>query len=422
MLRVLKQAALPARRQLLRTYVTKETTYEEEALLAKIRESFRTKSFVNPEKVDMSPELREKVNAEFEKFLNEFALKHDFISDINAFVGSMSSGSHNLHDSIAHTEVQIKAGNLEGFSQYPRLKRTEFNEPYSQQELFLRRLFHASQVAQMGAIVTDVYRPHEDRFKPPTIEKTSINLLIAAGAHLGHATSKVRANALPFVLGERAGIHIINLDQTFTHLRRASNVVESVSRKGGLILFVGTREGQERAVEIAADRAKGYYVHTRWIPGTLTNATNISRDWPRLEVDMADEPTGRDLGVHLQQTIVKPDLIVILNPVENRHLINECLTARIPTIGISDTDNEPSLLTYPIPGNDDSLRFTELVLGILSNAAKRGRDARVAEFSSFKKADELANSGRGFNKNEEAGLDSAISINPAEETLAAQPL
>lgn len=380
----------------LRRYST-EVTLEEERAMSQLREILRTRSFT-AEKVDMSPELREKVAREFDSFISEFALDHEFTDELNEYFERTLNNTTSLHEVVtARPATKMEHGNMRGFAAMPKLKRSQFEEPYTSQELFLRRLFHASSVAGSGAVVTDAYRPHEDVFAPASIKDTSVATLLAAGAHLGHITSRVRANCLPFIYGERDGIHIIDLDQTLTFLRRAAAVVEGVAQQGGIILFVGTRDGQERSVEVSANRAGGYYVHTRWAPGTLTNATNMSNTWERLEVDMGDRPTSRTLGTHLKSTIVKPDLVVVLNPVENRPMLNECLTARVPTIGLVDTDSEPSLLTYPIPANDDSLRACDLVLGVLSNAAKRGRETRLADFGKFKQAEELAKSGEGFN-------------------------
>lgn len=365
--------------------------------MSQLRDVLASRSF-GSDKVDMSPELRAKVTAEFTSFVNEFALEHEFSDELSEYFERALNNTTTLHEVVTSRPVaKMEHGNMRGFAAMPKLKRSQFDEAYTDQELFLRRLFHAASVANSGAVVADAYRPHEDVFSPPTIRDTSVATLLASGAHLGHITSRVRANCLPFIYGERDGIHIIDLDQTLTYLRRAAAVVEGVAQQGGIILFVGTRDGQERSVEVAANRAGGYYVHTRWAPGTLTNATNMSNTWERLEVDMGDNPTSRNLGTHLKSTIVKPDLAVILNPIENRPMLNECLTARVPTIGLVDTDSEPSLLTYPIPGNDDSLRTCDLVLGVLSNAAKRGREARLADYAKFKQAEEVAKSGEGFN-------------------------
>lgn len=260
---------------------------------------------------------------------------------------------------------------------YPYLVPSSRDKPYTSQELFLRQMKHASHTAKLGAYVEKVYFPHKDVQSPPAAEKVSINKLLAAGVHLGQSTSLWRPSTQPFIYGEYRGIHIIDLNKTLAYLKRAAKVVEGVAERGGIVLFLGTREGQKRGLEEAARKTHGFYISTRWIPGTLTNSTEISGVWERHEVDFADRPTGRVLTPDETAAIVKPDLLVILNPTENRNALNEAMQVRIPTIGIIDTDSEPSIVTYPIPGNDDSPRSVNLLLGVLARAGERGLQNRL---------------------------------------------
>lgn len=381
-----------------RAYST-ELSSKEEELLAHMRKAMETNSFVAPDEVDMSPELRTKVNDQFNKFVEEFALGYGFDDEVYNLFKNTSAKTSSIRDLLEQspTDIRDADGNMTGGSQFPRLDHTDFDVPYSAQERFVRQLFHAQKVANVGAAVTDVYRPHEDIFKPKTASNTSIQTLIAAGAHLGHHTSRLRPSTLQFVYGVRQDIHIIDLNQTLTYLKRAANVAEGIAERGGIVLFVGTRPGQERSVELAAERSGNYYVHTKWMPGTLSNAEIIS-GWDRHEVDMGDKPTNRPLDQTILKSTIKPDLVVILNPVENRTLLRECINARVPTVGVIDTDSEPSLVTYPIPANDDSLRATDLIVGVLSNAAKRGRERRLKEMGNYRKAEERAQTADFFNK------------------------
>ncbi|CEP60899.1 mitochondrial 37S ribosomal protein uS2m LALA0_S02e02212g [Lachancea lanzarotensis] len=265
---------------------------------------------------------------------------------------------------------------------FPFLVPSAKDKPYSKQELFLRQMKHAERTAKLGASLDDVYFPHRDIFTPPTSDQLSINKLLSAGVHLGQSTSLWRSSTQPFIYGEYKGIHIIDLNKTLSYLKRAAAVVQGVAERGGTILFLGTREGQKRALQEAARRTHGFYVSTRWIPGTLTNPTEISSVWERHEVDFADQPTNRPLNADEEAGIVKPDLLIILNPTENRNALNEAMQARIPTIGIIDTDSEPSLVTYPIPGNDDSLRSVNLILSVLAKAGQIGLQSRLAKVAS----------------------------------------
>lgn len=267
---------------------------------------------------------------------------------------------------------------------FPNLKASHTSEAYTAQELFLRRQHQARVLGGLGSAVAHVYRPHEDVLRPPTAAATSIETLLAAGAHLGHSVSMFRASTQPYIFGVRDGIHIINLETTLVHLRRAARVAQEVAEQGGLILYVGTRPGQQRALEEAAARSGGFYVHKRWVPGTLSNCREVSQHWERVEVDMGDVATGRTLSPRAKRSLVKPDLVVFLNPVEARNAIYECIQSNVPTIGVVDTNCEPSLLTYPIPGNDDSVRATDLFVGVLSKAAEKGRRVRLARFAKHK--------------------------------------
>ncbi|SCU92208.1 LAFA_0F08790g1_1 [Lachancea sp. 'fantastica'] len=279
-------------------------------------------------------------------------------------------------------EATHKLSNQSRTKSFPFLVPSPKDKPYSRQELFLRQIKHAERTAKLGASIDDVYFPHRDLFTPPTTDQLSISKLLAAGVHLGQSTSLWRSSTQPFIYGEYKGIHIIDLNKTLSYLKRAAAVVQGVAERGGTILFLGTREGQKRALQEAAKRTHGFYVSTRWIPGTLTNPTEISSVWERHEVDFADQPTNRLLNADEEAGIVKPDLLIIANPTENRNALNEAMQARIPTIGIIDTDSEPSLVTYPIPGNDDSLRSVNLLLSVLAKAGQIGLQSRLAKVAS----------------------------------------
>ncbi|KAK6464360.1 mitochondrial 37S ribosomal protein MRP4 [Scheffersomyces coipomensis] len=266
-------------------------------------------------------------------------------------------------------------------TQFPNLKPTADHKAYSEQELYLRQLAHSRQSGNLGSKLSNIYKPRDDITNPKQIKETTIASLMAAGCHLGHSKAMWRPSTQPFIYGEYDGIHIIDLNETIVALKRACNVIKGVSKKGGIILFVGTTKNwvQHRALEEAANRSKGYYVSKRWIPGMITNYTEVTKQIQgenKMEIDMSNKPTGRYLGVEAEK-LIKPDLVVILNPVENRNCINECSLSRVPTIGLCDTDMEPSLLTYPIPCNDDSIRSSTLMLGILSKSAEEGLNDRL---------------------------------------------
>jgi len=262
----------------------------------------------------------------------------------------------------------------------------------------------------LGAVPEPHYKPHELITNPPGPQDITLELLLASGAHLGHATALWNPGNQRYIFGIRQGIHLISLDIIASHLRRAARIVHGVSRNGGIILFVGTRDGQERAVVEAARRTKGYHIFERWIPGMITNKQQLlqneklqilnmmdehitaskkegsedDRKANRWQIQLPEEDVETSL---LDKSILqppanapslRPDLVICLNPLENQTLLQECSQYRIPTIGIIDTDCDPTCVTYPIPANDDSLRTVRLIAGVLGRAGQEGRMQRYA--------------------------------------------
>lgn len=170
-------------------------------------------------------------------------------------------------------------------------------------------------------------------------------------------------NFTPYAYGTRAGVTIIDLDQTLPMLRRAANLVRSIAYADGQIIFVGTRPDLRPVVQKAAERLgpQGYHVGDRWLPGTLTNKIQMH---------------GLDV---VKNTKVVPDLVILLNPFSNVNAIRECAIEHVPTIGIIDSNVDPRVVMYPIPANDESTRTAELIAGVLSIAGREGAALRVAE-------------------------------------------
>lgn len=306
---------------------------------------------------------------ELDKKLEDFLKRY---SKFNKVVEPPNSKTHQFQS--------LNSSISEGF---PYLVQTTKNDPYSEQELFLRQLNHSSCVARLGANIENVYFPHKDISKPLPVEKLSIAKLMSAGVHLGQSTKLWRPSTQPYIYGEYRGIHIIDLHKTLIGLKRACKIVEGTANNGGIILFLGTRKGQKPFLQKAAQMVNGYYVASRWIPGTLTNPTEISGVWERHEVDFTGNPTGRELTPDESLTIVKPDLLIVLNPTENKNALMEAMKVRVPTIGLIDTDSEPSLVSYPIPANDDSLRSVSLITTVLAKAGERGLKIRLKKLETF---------------------------------------
>ncbi|KAJ1728188.1 hypothetical protein LPJ61_004169 [Coemansia biformis] len=257
-------------------------------------------------------------------------------------------------------------------------------------------------------------RQTEEARGPAMMEHTSANLtleaMLAAGMHLGHSASLWNRMNLPFIFGERDGIHIINLEHTMAALRRAAAFVKNVAYNGGIVVFVGTRKEHRQLAVDAALHAEQYFVTGKWVPGTLTNPRPLLGKHFTYANDVWDVPEARDFAEHqappsagasekkgggstrymqmLEQEkakalargdglkMYKPDLIVALNPRESKTMLTEARLSFVPTVGIIDTNCDPRLVSYPIPCNDDSLRAVMIVAGVLARAARDGMDLR----------------------------------------------
>lgn len=229
---------------------------------------------------------------------------------------------------------------------------------------------------QLGSDIDPYYQPHTVFTNPPSPSSITLELLLASQSHLGHSTSLWNPMNSRYIFGIRQGIHIISLDVTASHLRRACRVVSGVAERGGLILFVGTRPGQDRCVVNAAKLAGGCHLFERWIPGSITNGQQILGGCQLKVVDEYDREVEGTKEELLDQPALKPDLVVCMNPLENWVLLHECGLNNIPTIGIIDTDANPTWVTYPIPANDDSLRCVQVIAGVLGKAGEEGQQRR----------------------------------------------
>lgn len=236
---------------------------------------------------------------------------------------------------------------------------------------------HQKTIGKLGTDIAPHYQPHTLLNNPPSVADVTLELLLASEAHQGHATSLWNPANARYIHGIRQGVHIISLEVTAAHLRRSAKIVQEVCRRGGLVLFVGTRAGQDRAVVKAAELAKGYHLFERWIPGSITNGQQILGKCRTKVVNQLDEEIP-GYEEHLQErAVLKPDLVVCMNPLENYVILHECALNNIPTIGVIDTNADPTWVTYPIPANDDSHRCIQVIAGVLGRAGELGQKQRL---------------------------------------------
>lgn len=230
-----------------------------------------------------------------------------------------------------------------------------------------------------GSNVVEKYDPKTIIYDPPSADELNLETLLANQCHLGHATALWHPGNSSYIFGIRHGIHVISLEITLSYLRRAARVVQEIARRGGMILFVGTKKNTiyRDIVVTSAQRADGYHIFSRWIPGSLTNGQQILEGGAIKIVNGKDVDLGMDQIVNSEnKSVLRPDLVIVLNPMENEVCLHECGIYNIPTIGIVDTNVNPAWVTYPVPGNDDSPRSVALISGVLSRAAEEGQRSR----------------------------------------------
>lgn len=252
--------------------------------------------------------------------------------------------------------------------------------PFESPRAFLESRRAKRDLTNQGSVMSDLYHPWTIIQNPPQPSEVTLPMLLANQCHLGHATALWHPGNSGYIFGIRDGIHIISLEITLSYLRRAAKVVEEVARRGGIILFVGTRKGHQEIVVNAAEIAKpAYHIFSRWIPGSLTNGQQILEKCALKIVNAADEELKqyRMALATSSRPVLRPDLVICMNPIENEVCLHECGLYNVPTIGIVDTDVNPTWVTYPIPANDDSLRSVALIGGVLARAAEQGQKSRL---------------------------------------------
>lgn len=234
------------------------------------------------------------------------------------------------------------------------------------------------------------FRPHHTRFNPKAARELTLSHLLASNAHVGHHKSQTLRAYHPLLLGTRDGVSIIDIEKhTLPALKRCAGVVRTLLAADGIVLFVATGKGQAASVLRACARLGNNAFHVvteRWIPGTLTNAPKLLAPAIYKSLEDADVSSGADDGdgkgsrsaaaqadtTKLASQTYQPDLVIVLNPLENANAVREATELNIPTLGVIDSNVDPRLVTYAIPGNDDSLRFVDLVVGTLARAGEDG--------------------------------------------------
>jgi small subunit ribosomal protein S2 len=220
----------------------------------------------------------------------------------------------------------------------------------------------------------------------------TIRQLLDSGVHFGHQTRRWNPKMKRFILTERSGSHIIDLQQSLAHIDKTYDYVKETVAHGGTILFVGTKKQAQGSIAEQAQRVGQPYVNQRWLGGLLTNFQTVSKRLARMkeleEVDFSDTTRGytkkelliqrREL-VKLQKSLggirnltKTPSAVWIVDTKKEHLAIDEAHKLGIPVIAILDTNCDPDDVQYPIPGNDDAIRSVGLLTRIIADAAAEG--------------------------------------------------
>jgi small subunit ribosomal protein S2 len=227
--------------------------------------------------------------------------------------------------------------------------------------------------------------------------------LLEAGVHFGHQTRRWNPKMKEYIFGERNGIHIIDLQKTLKMFREAARYVAEKTAQGKIVLFLGTKRQAQEAIKEEAERCGMFYVNHRWLGGTLTNWITLQKSIKRLKLLKSMVEDGRMAQFskkegarlerelkHLQQNFsgvenmaTPPDVIFVIDPNSELIAVREARRMGIPVVAIVDTNCDPTVVDWVVPGNDDALRAIRLFTSKISDAVLTGRQsleqAQIAE-------------------------------------------
>lgn len=225
-------------------------------------------------------------------------------------------------------------------------------------------------------------------------DKIDLMDMLKAGVHFGHKKSKKHPKMDEYIFAVRNGISIIDLSKTKFKLSEAADFAKKVSASGGTVLFVGTKRQAGKIVKSAAERCEMPYVSERWLGGTFTNFDKILIGKKRLESLIAQKESGelekrytkkefQEIGREMKRLEIKfggikkvnkiPEAVFVVDIEEEETAILEANKVGVPIIAITDSNTDPSIVTYPIPSNDDAIRSIELVTNVIADAIIEGR-------------------------------------------------
>ncbi len=271
--------------------------------------------------------------------------------------------------------------------------------------------------------------------------------LLDSGVHFGHQTRRWNPKMKRYILTERNGIYIIDLQKTLSYIDRAFEFVKETVAHGGTILFVGTKKQAQEAISQEALRVGMPFVNQRWLGGMLTNFQTVHRRLQRLKELEAQEQTGGFQGLTKREILTLtrekdklertlggirdmskvPSAVWIVDTKKEHIAVDEARKLGIPVVAILDTNCDPDEVDYPIPGNDDAIRSAALLTKIVAEASAAGLMARSGRNGSAPEGEEKPEAGVATDEplaeweqellaGSEAGAAQQSGEQPAEQT------
>jgi small subunit ribosomal protein S2 len=221
----------------------------------------------------------------------------------------------------------------------------------------------------------------------------SLSQLLEAGVHFGHKAYRWNPKMFPYIYSEVNNIHILDLVQAATFLKKANKYVESAAQEGKSFLFIGTKRQATTLIAQEAKRCNSYYINHRWLGGMLTNWTTLKtrieylKDLEKQEIDNTFDLLPKKEAAIRRKELKKlrkhldgikmmnrlPDVAIIIDQKREMTSIRECRKLGIPVVSILDTNCDPDLVDIPIPGNDDAVRSIKLILKSLTDSIITGK-------------------------------------------------
>ena len=234
--------------------------------------------------------------------------------------------------------------------------------------------------------------------------------LLESGVHFGHQTRRWNPKMEPYIFTERNGIYIIDLQQTVKLIDKAYNFVKDMALEGKTVLFVGTKRQAQETVKVEAERCDMPYVNQRWLGGMLTNYQTIKKRIKRLE-ELEEMEAEGIFDVLPKKEVVElnreherlekflggirdmngvPDVVYITDPRKEAIAVAEAIKLNIPIVSIVDTNCDPDLIDYLIPGNDDAIRAVKLISRVIADAVLEGKQGKQINEEEIKNQDEIS--------------------------------